>query len=182
MDAERRRQLLLSAVVIALGFTIYTVWQSPASVTPSSVLTGRRQTSPPAGSPPGLSAPDVHLDALEGDRAKPAAAERDLFRFRPKAAPPPPPRTAAPPIQPPAATEAPAPPTVPPIALKFIGVLEPTDRPGKIAVLSDGRDVFHGREGDIIEGRYRILKIGAESIEMAYLDGRGRQTTRLTGQ
>ena len=41
---------------------------------------------------------------------------------------------------------------------------------------------MHGKEGDIIDGRYRILKIGTESIEMAYVDGRGRQTIRLTGQ
>ena len=41
---------------------------------------------------------------------------------------------------------------------------------------------MHGKEGDIIDGRYRILKIGTESIEMAYPDGRGRQTIRLTGQ
>jgi len=74
----------------------------------------------------------------------------------------------------------PAPP--PPIALKFIGTVEtPGQSAKKIAVLSDGRNVFHGREGDIIEGRFRILRIGAESIEMAYLDGRGRQTIRLTG-
>ena len=46
-------------------------------------------------------------------------------------------------------------------------------RPAK-KMLSDGRNVFHGGEGDIIEGRYRIIKIGAESIEMAHLDGRGR--------
>jgi hypothetical protein len=52
------------------------------------------------------------------------------------------------------------------------------------AVLSvgDGRSPLHGKEGDIIDGRYRILKIGTESIDMAYLDGRGRQTIRLTGQ
>jgi len=30
-------------------------------------------------------------------------------------------------------------------------------------------------------GQYRILRISAESIEMAYLDGRGRQTIRLSG-
>jgi hypothetical protein len=48
-------------------------------------------------------------------------------------------------------------------------------------VLSDGRNVFYGREGDIIEGRYRILRIGVESIEMTYVDGGGQQTIRLTG-
>ncbi len=35
-----------------------------------------------------------------------------------------------------------------------------------------------GEEGEIIWVSIRILKIGNESIEMAYLDGRGRQTIR----
>jgi hypothetical protein len=52
---------------------------------------------------------------------------------------------------------------------------------GKIAALSDGRFVYHGREGEVIEGRYRIVKIGVESIVMEHIDGRGRQTIRLTG-
>ena len=37
----------------------------------------------------------------------------------------------------------------------------------------------YGGEGDIIQGRYRILKIGVESVEVAYLDGTGRRTIRL---
>ena len=48
-------------------------------------------------------------------------------------------------------------------------------------MLSDGRNVFYGREGDTIEGRYRILRIGVESIELARLDGTGRQVIRLSG-
>jgi hypothetical protein len=49
-------------------------------------------------------------------------------------------------------------------------------------VLSDGKATMHGRDGDIIDGRYRIVKIGVESIEVTYVDGRGRQVIRLTGQ
>jgi hypothetical protein len=65
--------------------------------------------------------------------------------------------------------------------LKFIGVLE-TANTQKIAVLSDGRGApVYGKEGDTILGQYKILHIGVESIEMAYLDGRGRQTIRLSG-
>jgi hypothetical protein len=52
---------------------------------------------------------------------------------------------------------------------------------GRVAVLSDGRSVYHGREGEVIEGRYRIVRIGEESIQMEHLDGRGRQTIRLSG-
>src|SRR5262249_60106926 len=78
-------------------------------------------------------------------------------------------------------TGPPPPPPPPPIPFKFIGLVEggPAKR---IAVLSDGRSQpVYGREGDIIEGRYKILRIGAESIEMEHIDGRGRQTIRLSG-
>ena len=70
----------------------------------------------------------------------------------------------------------PPPPPVPPIALKFITLIERPDRGEKIALLSDGRggpSIF-GKEGDVIEGRYKIVRIGTESIEVAYLDGHGR--------
>ena len=38
-----------------------------------------------------------------------------------------------------------------------------------------------GKEGATILGRYKIVRIGEESIELAYLDGRGRTTIRMTG-
>ena len=41
---------------------------------------------------------------------------------------------------------------------------------------------MHGKEGDIIEGRYRVLRVGTDSIDLVYADGRGRQTIRLSGQ
>ena len=69
----------------------------------------------------------------------------------------------------------------PPIPLKFIGILT-RENGVQWAVLSDGKVVSYGRDGDIIDGRYRIVKIGTESIELAYVDGRGRQVVRLTGQ
>ena len=97
---------------------------------------------------------------------------------------PPPPAQVRPaaPAPPPAPTGPPPPPPLPPIPLKFIGVDRAPEQRQKIAILSDGRNPpFLGQEGAIIEGRYRILRIGVESIEMAYLDGRGRQTIRLTG-
>lgn len=124
----------------------------------------------------------MHLQALSATRPGPAGdPERNLFRFKPKA---PPPRPPAPPPQvvaPPQPSGPPPPPPLAPIAMRFIGLLEATEHAQKIAVLSDGRGTYQGREGDIIEGRYRILRIGVESVEMAYLDGRGRQTIRLSG-
>jgi hypothetical protein len=129
----------------------------------------------------------VHLDALNAERPKPDTAERNLFRFKPKAPPPPPPPppAVARPVQPSAPAGPagpPPPPPAPPIPLKFIGIVEAPAHGEKIAILSDGKNApFYGKEGAIIEGRYRILKIGVESVELAYADGRGRQTIRLTG-
>jgi len=72
------------------------------------------------------------------------------------------------------------PPPPPPITVKFIGVVSRRDV-GKVAVLSDGKNVYYGREGEIVDGRWRIVVIGEESLQIEYVDGRGRQTVRLTG-
>jgi hypothetical protein len=188
MATERGRQLMLGAVVVVLAIVIYRMWPSTsAAEVPSSNsnrgggATARQQRSPAAPAAPG-----VNLEALNREHPRPEAGERNLFRFRPKPPPPPPPAP-PPPTQPvmpvnPGPTGPPPPPQVPPITLKFIGLMEAPTQKQKIAVLSDGRNApFLGKEGDIIEGRFRILKIGVESIELAYVDGRGRQTIRLTG-
>ena len=190
MATERRRQLVLAAlVVLLLAVIVRLVWPgTSAAPAATSNRTGatpgaparRAQTAPAAPAPPG-----VHLDALNAERTKPKGAERNLFRFKPKAPPPAPPPPPTRPVQPqPVMPVAPAgpppPPPLAPITLKFIGVMGPDT--AKIAILSDGRNPpFLGKEGAIIEGRYRILKIGVESVELAYTDGRGRQTIRLTG-
>ncbi len=115
-------------------------------------------------------------------------ATRNLFRFKPKPLPPPPPPPRREQLRPrrrrpPPPTGPPPPPPLPPIALKFIGLVQTADKTQRLAVLSDGRGSIpiYGKEGDIIDGRYRIVRIGAESIELTYLDGRGRQTIRLSG-
>ena len=75
------------------------------------------------------------------------------------------------------------PPPPPPITLRFIGLIEAPPQTGRVALLSDGRGgLMYGREGDTVDGRYRMLRVGTDSIEMAYVDGRGRQTIRLSGQ
>jgi hypothetical protein len=117
----------------------------------------------------------VRLSALKATRPVPAANGRNLFREQPKVLPAPP-RPAPPPAPDPNAPPPPPPPP-PPIALKLVAIVQGSGPP--IAALSDGRDVFHGREGEIIDGRYRIIKIGVESIDISYVDGRGQQRIRL---
>ena len=132
---------------------------------------------------------DLKLELLQQAREDLGEPGRDPFRFQARqaaprpapAAPPPETSTSRPVI---AGPPVPAgPPPVPPIALRFIGLVEAPTQAGRVAILSDGRgNVVYGREGDTIEGRYRLLRVGADAVELAYVDGRGRQTVRLAGQ
>jgi hypothetical protein len=183
MAPERRRQLLLAVLVVILAGVAYTMWPR-TSGTPGSSSNGKSASGVQATAKnPAVGVPDVHLDALNADRPEPESNVRNPFRFKPKAAPPPPAsaeaRSGGPLIIAPAGPA--GPPALPPIPLKFIAMLE-TPEHQKIAVLNDGRGLpIYGSEGQTVLGQYRILHIGTESIEMAYLDGRGRQTIRLSG-
>ncbi len=182
MGIDRRKQMLLGLLVVLLGALAYRAMTTSPAPSPSS---NRARASGPGGrggrGDSAVAAPDVHLDALNGERPKPVGPERNLFRFKPKAAPPPPPvaRGAgpgeAPPSPPPSGI-----PQLPPITLKFIGTVQKDGGRTTFAVLTDGQGPpMSGKEGDTIAGRYRILRIGVESVEMSYLDGRGRQTIRI---
>jgi hypothetical protein len=41
--------------------------------------------------------------------------------------------------------------------------------------------LFHASEGDIVDGRYRLIKVGVQSAVVAYLDGSGQRTIALGG-
>ena len=188
--ASNRRTLVLAGALAITVLVAGAVWISggtdtvvrPAASTPPAQAAAQGRGARPSDDAP----PQVRLDALRVQRAEPGEAERNPFRFESRAPAPSPALVPAPPptndtAAMPGVPEVPAgPPAPPPIPLKFIGVIEQSGK--RVAVLSDGRSTPSGTEGAIILGQYRILKIGTESIEMAYVDGRGRQTIRLTGQ
>ncbi len=180
MVSERRNLIVLSLLAILLVVVVYRL-TSPATDTATEVSSVRGVARTAAGRS-AIDAPDVHLESLKDQRPKPSDVERNLFRFKPKAVSAPPVKPAPPPT--PVSTGPPSPPAVPPIGLKFVAVWEVPGKKTKLAVLSDGRGgaPLYGGEGETVDGRYKILRIGAESVEMSYLDGRGRQTIRLTGQ
>jgi hypothetical protein len=175
-DNRRLKVLLgiLGAVTLAWAYVTFVAAPPAAGGGPTSQNVPR--AAPATAS---TTAPDVNTEALAHDRPRPGANVRDLFKFRPKYVPPPP--VARVEAAPPMPSGPPPPPPVPPIPLKFIGLLEPSAGQ-RVAVLSDGKGApFYGREGEAVLGQYRILRIGAESIELEYIDGRGRQAIRLSG-
>ena len=192
---ERRRTLLLGLLLLLLAVAGWSYFNGRGSTTTAAPAVGggggaRRQTQQVKGGEVLPKAEEVRLSSLSQSRDEPSSATRNPFKFQrdaPAATKTP---ESAPIFKPIPAPDSPgsgdatgATAGVPAIPLKFIGLLEKSDG-AKWAVLSmgDGRPPLHGKEGDIIDGRYRILKIGNDSIDLAYLDGKGRQTIRLTGQ
>ena len=184
MPSKRQREIALAAVaVVVLGAAIvaYKVrGNDPMPAATTQTAPASSSPAPGTGTAKSKSLTELDLQALNAPRAELQEVVRDPFRFKPK--PPPPPPPAPPVIRPsvPLQTGPVEPPPPPRIPLKFLGTVESSR--GILAALSDGRGVYRGRVGDTIEGRYRILRIGVESIDLAYLDGRGHQTIRLTGQ
>ena len=182
MASKRRREVWLGAVAVVL--LALAVWNMrPTESQPAA--TAASAAAPTNAAAARNSLTDIDLDALQKERPQPQESKRNPFGFQPKPAPAAPPRAVIAPS--PADTASAAgpmePPPLPPITLKYIGDMADPAKPGKrIAILSDGRHALYGREGEVIEGRYQILRIGVESVELAYLDGRGRQTIRQTGQ
>ncbi len=128
---------------------------------------------------------DLRLDALAEPRPVRTVSGRNPFRFDsfdgfdgfgPDGVPPPARRV------PEAGREGPRPAAAErPPRLRFIGVVDAPESAGLIAVLADGADVFQGRVGDTVDGRYRITRIAGDTVEIERLIAGGREVLRLDG-
>ncbi len=73
----------------------------------------------------------------------------------------------------------PTPPPPPPIPLKFFGFASAPGAPRKV-FLSEGDDVFIAGEGEVVDRRYRVVKINLMSVEIEDVLSNNRQTIPLT--
>jgi hypothetical protein len=180
MPANRRILWLAGALVAAIAVAVWS-WSTGSAPSAASRPQERARGDPPPSIDEAGSL-DVNLEALQAAREGPQAGRRNPFRFGAREGTGPATPVLAPIAPPSNGPEVPSgPPPPPPIALKFIGRVEKGDGT-RVAILSGAGYTLFGSEGESIDGRYRILKIGVESLEIAYLDGRGRQTLRLSGQ
>jgi hypothetical protein len=184
-----RKRLVALFVVLALTATAALYYAPAPAQSPDTAVTARPAVTSDGPARPGedsVGVPIVKLEGLAAARPEPVTSGRNPFRVE---AARPAPRSPAPDVDrpitfspaPAANTSATGPPSVRPIPLKFIGLVNRSADQLRIAILSDGRFVHYGRAGDIVDGRYRIVRIGEESIELEHVDGRGRQTLRLSG-
>jgi hypothetical protein len=75
------------------------------------------------------------------------------------------------------------PPPPPPIPLKFYGFATQQGQSKKIFLAStSGDDIFVGTEGQVINRRYRIVKINTNNVEIEDILNNNKQTIPLTSQ
>jgi len=99
---------------------------------------------------------------------------RDIFRSQA-----PPPEVPKPVVNPVEAQRRQAPPPPPPINLKLYGYAQRKNGEAKKIFLSSGDDIFVAKEGDIVNRRYKILKINNNSVDVEDVLTNNRQTLYL---
>ena len=118
--------------------------------------------------------PTLRLDLLKSSEdVSYQGSGRDIFQNQPE------PVKIPEPVKQVIDTTPPPPPPPPPIPLRFYGFS--TNKVGpKQVFLSKGDDIFVAKEGQIIDRRYKIIKIGPNSIEVEDMLTNNRQTLPLT--
>lgn len=153
--------MLISAAGVALALALYVWWQGQPSA--ATVAAGPRPAGPAA---PEL--PRIGLDRLSQRPPPVLVGRRDVFDFgRPPASPVdavvPPPTMAAQPI--PAPTPV-GPPPPPPVNVRYIGSVEGEPGPKVAFFLTEQKEVLTGQVGDTVMNRFKVVRIGIESVDV----------------
>ena len=188
LGAEDRKQVAIAGILAVLALVVlFRAFRGsaaapanrPAAQAQASgpqarrVVPGKRLVAPPSNSLD----PTLNLELLQGsEETEYEGKGRNIFRAQAEA--PPIERPVAPVVtQQPVVPQGPPPP--PPINLKFFGF---ASKPGetKRVFLSEGDDVFIAAEGEIVNRRYKVLRIGQSSVDIEDVLHNNRQTIPLT--
>ena len=191
VGAEDRTKVILLAVLvvgamISVGYMFSSLASGPVRVAATPVSQGPAAAPPVHRLPargPAIAAvsssldPELRLKLLESSEGtKYEGTGRNIF----VPALEPIPQPVAPAVtknQPPPGPPPPPPP--PPINLKFFGFASHAGEPKRI-FLAQGDEVFIGAEGDIVDRRYKIVRINPTSVEIEDMLNNNRQTIPLT--
>jgi hypothetical protein len=185
LGLENKKETAVAIVLLVVAVYALYSWLrpsdegTPAPAATSAALPAAKQPAKPgAKKGPVLLAqsldPTLRMDLLKtSEDVSYKGVGRDIFQNQPE--PVPIPQTKQPVIDP----GPPKPPPPPPIPLKFYGFSGNKSGPKQV-FLSKGDDIFIAKEGQIVDRRYKILKIGPTSIEVEDVLNNNRQTLPLT--
>jgi len=182
---ERTRLIVLLALLGIAGAAWYYMTGTQAPI-PVPSLSGRTGSKPPpaardtAGakqSPRQAVKPTVpealKLPELENVPDEPEPG-RNPFRFGAKPVPPPPP-SLPPPMPPPTIIEPPPPPP-PQVPLKLSIVMDDPYGKRRAYLVDPSGAMFQAIDGDVVDGKYRLVKVEKNSAVVEFLNGSGRKT------
>jgi hypothetical protein len=198
LGAENRNKVIaaVSLVVIAVAlmatrFSGFLGFGSSSAAAPAPAsLADNHVTERPAATPRATTGrnrskrqtdaqsldPTLHTDLLKiSEETKYEGSGRNIFRVF----------VDIPKIVQPVATDTPPPqgpvlpPPPPPIDLKFYGYATPTGSTRRIFLIQ-GEDVFIAREGDIVDRRYKVVRISPTAVEILDVLSNNRQSIPLT--
>ncbi len=167
---KRRGQLIvLVALVAVLVILQFALREKPATPAVAEKRGGSARTGARAALP---AIPDSLLEVKERkpDNRRQGVARRNIFEYGRRAVAPAPQVAVATP---------PAPPPPPPAPLRFYGFAERSQGGRRQIFLTDGEEVYLAAEGDIVLRRYRVLRVGNQSIELEEVSGKQRWVVPL---
>jgi len=163
-----RQRLRWLAPLVVVGALAAWLLQGRAAPAPTARPASSARSARGGGQTTAL--PRIDLARLTAPRAEASVGRRDLFGFG-SAAPKAdeesesegPPATLAgdpsPPVEP-------TPPPAPVLNVKYIGSLESRQGLRLAVLLTDRKEVLWGQAGDLVANRFRIVKIGLESVDI----------------
>jgi hypothetical protein len=195
--AENRPKLIAAIVLGVLALVLLGHWLFAGP--PSGAASAAKSTAPaeaPAAVEPGRAAPargkaarkksisiasldpTLHFDWLKkSEDTKYQGTGRNIFRAQMDI--PAPIASGATDHKKQAPAPPPGPPPPPPIELKFYGFASKPGQPKRI-FLAKGEDIFIASEGDIVDRRYKIVRISPVSVEIEDVLNNNRQEIPLT--
>jgi hypothetical protein len=188
LGAENRTKVIILGVLLLIAaISVVRMFDVFGSSTPAAASSSTHGAAPPprrapnrapamAVAAPSLD-PELRLKLLESSEGmKYEGTGRNIFVPAMEEIPKPvaPAFKANEPPQPP-----PGPPPPPPINLKFFGFASHAGEPKRV-FLAQGDTVFIGQEGEIVDRRYRIVRINPNSVEIEDVLNNNRQTIPLT--
>lgn len=176
-----KRAWILLALLAAAGVVALTSGgggDAPAVATAPQPRAGGRSAAAGQAGGPAETGEILALKSLDvGEVAGEYEPGRDPFRFYEPPPPPPapPPRPQPPPPSQPVAPQPPPGPTVPPkpqpppIDVQYLGSFGPEAAPIAVFTDPDGEEIWNVRLGEAIEGKFRVVRIGYESVDLGYV-------------
>ena len=158
---QQRRLLVLAATGVALAAAAWYFLRTDGTAGPTVARAARDKAGADAA------VPRIDLGRLDTPLEEVPVGNRDVFGFGG-----PPPTLEPPPTMPtvadlgPTPEPLPTPTPLPPLTVKYMGSVE-NGRGVKVALfVTDKKEVLAGQVGDTVMNRFRVMKIGFESVDV----------------